>query len=237
MNNTRHILSIAFFLAFFIVGNVHGKKKLQKDTDGSKILKKITTGLEKCVKNQASIDNEKISPHITQCITATKNKKSILKNKKKTTKSFLKKVLKGIKNCLKSKMTKKTKKSKGNKNPRSKNKREKRSKRPSNAEEEMNQAFAKVSKCGDDVTDVGKKEKCECGRAEMSQSGTSSNARIFKGKETIQKQHPWYIFLQITYKDSLGKKFIGRLGGALISRKHFLTVAHAFFELHTKNKR
>ena len=237
MNNTRYIISIAFFCAFFIVGNIHGKKKLQKDTDGSKILKKITTGLEKCVKNQTSVDNKKISSHFTKCITATENKKSLLKDKKKTTKNFLKKVLKGISNCLKSKMTKKTKKPKDKKKPKSNNKREKRSKRPSNAEEEVNQALAKVSKCGDVVTDVGKVEKCECGRAEMTQSGTSSNARIFKGKETLEKQHPWYILIQISYKDSSGKTFSQHSGGALISRKHVLTVAHSFFELHTKNKR
>ena len=234
---TRLILSMAILLAFFIVGNVHCKKNLQKDSASNDILKKITTGLENCVKNQTKIDKGKITPHFTKCITAIQNKKSLLKDKKKTTKVFMKKVLKGITNCLKSKMTKKTKKTKDKKKPKSNNKREKRSKRPSNAEEEVNQALAKVSKCGDEVTDVGKEEKCECGRAEMTQSGTSSNARIFKGKETLEKQHPWYILIQISYKDSSGKTFNQHSGGALISRKHVLTVAHSFFELHTKNKR
>ena len=51
------------------------------------------TGLEKCIKNQASsIDDEKISPHFTKYILAIQNKRYLLKYKKKTIKVFLKKV-------------------------------------------------------------------------------------------------------------------------------------------------
>ena len=226
MNYTRQILPTAFFLAFFIVGNVHGKKKLQKNTDANKILKKITTGLGQCVKNQTSIDKEKITPHFTKCITAIENKKSLLNDKKKSAKGFLRKVFKVMTNCLKSKVTtKNTKKTNQKKKQGSKNKREKRSKRPSKAEEEMNQALAKIRKCGE----VTLEEKCECGRPVVHLSDTSTNARIFKGKEAIQKQYPWQLMLQMDFDNLAGEKKRKIFGGTLISRKHVLTVAHNFY--------
>ena len=61
----------------------------------------------------------------------------------------------------------------------SKKKREKRSKRPNKAEEEMNEAIAKIQRCGEvtiELKNVGEgeaasipKEKCECGRPEIHQ--------------------------------------------------------------------
>ena len=81
MNNIGQILSIAIFLAFFIIGNVHGKKKLQKNADGKKSLKEITNGLENCIKNQNKIDKEKIMPQFSKCITTIENKKSMIKRK------------------------------------------------------------------------------------------------------------------------------------------------------------
>ena len=241
---TKFILSMALLLAFFIIGNVYCKKKLNKDSTGDMILKKIKTGIENCVKNQTKIDKGNITPHFTKCITAIQNKKSLLKDKKKITKDFLKKVLKGILNCLKSKMTKNSNKLKGKKKPRSKNKREKRSKRPSNTDEEMNQALEKVSKCSDEVTDGGKSgaipipaEKCECGRAESNQRVDAlTNARIFKGKEVIQKQYPWQMLIHMKFKNIAGEMGYKEVGGTLISRKHVLTAAHNFYHLEDRTK-
>ena len=110
MINTRQILSIAFFLAVIIVGNVDGKKNFQKKPEGNISLKKITNGLENCVKDQNKSEKEKMMPQFSNCITTIKNKKSLLKHKNKITKSFFKKVFKGITNCLKTKMTKNAKK-------------------------------------------------------------------------------------------------------------------------------
>ena len=232
---TRLILSMAILLAFFIVGNDHCKKKLQKDTSGNNILKKITTGLENCVKNQTKID---------KCITVIQNKKSLLKDNKKTTKVFMKKVLKGITNCLKSKMTKMTKKPKRKKKPRSNNKREKRSKRPSNAAEEINQALAKVRKCGDEVTDAGTsgaipipEEKCKCGRAELNMRvNTLTHARIFQAKEAIQKQYPWQLLIHMKFENLAGIMGNKEVGGTLISRIHVLTAAHNFYHLEDRTR-
>ena len=76
-------------------------------------------------------------------------------------------------------MTKNAKKRNQMKKQGSKNKREKRSKRPSKAEEEMNEAIAKIQRCGEvtiELKNVGEgeaasipKEKCECGRPEIHQ--------------------------------------------------------------------
>ena len=245
MINTRQILSIAFFLAVIIVGNVDGKKNFQKKPEGNISLKKITNGLENCVKDQNKSEKEKMMPQFSNCITTIKNKKSLLKHKNKITKSFFKKVFKGITNCLKTKMTKNAKKRNQMKKQGSKNKREKRSKRPSKAEEEMNLALAKIQKCGEvtielkDVEGGGAisipEEKCECGRPEISLS-EASNARVFKGKEAIQKQIPWQIMIQMKFKDLAGEDDNSISGGTLISRKHVLTAAHNFFYIEDMTK-
>ena len=240
MINTRQILSIAFFLAVIIVGNVDGKKNFQKKPEGNISLKKITNGLENCVKDQNKSEKEKMMPQFSNCITTIKNKKSLLKHKNKITKSFFKKVFKGITNCLKTKMTKNAKKRNQMKKQGSKNKREKRSKRPNKAEEEMNEAIAKIQRCGEvtiELKNVGEgeaasipKEKCECGRPEIHLSDTSTNARIFKGKEAIRKQFPWQILIHMKFKNVRGEEENTMSGGTLISRKHVLTAAHNFYD-------
>ena len=77
MINTRQILSIAFFLAVIIVGNVDGKKNFQKKPEGNISLKKITNGLENCVKDQNKSEKEKMMPQFSNCITTIKNKESL----------------------------------------------------------------------------------------------------------------------------------------------------------------
>ena len=73
--------------------------------------------------------------------------------------------------------------------------------------------------------------KCECGKAEY-----SSNARIFNGMPAFEKQFPWQLLIWVSYKDDKGKKWKGKAGGALISRKHILTVAHAFYEIDDNSR-
>ncbi len=67
--------------------------------------------------------------------------------------------------------------------------------------------------------------KCECGKAEY-----PSNARIFNGMPAFEKQFLWQLLIWVSYKDDKGKKRKVKAGGTLISRKHFLTFAHAFYE-------
>ena len=66
--------------------------------------------------------------------------------------------------------------------------------------------------------------KCECGKAEY-----SSNARIYNGKTAFEKQFPWQMLIQVTYNNDMGEERNPRAGGILISRKHVLSVAHAFY--------
>ena len=59
MINTRQILSIAFFLAVIIVGNVDGKKNFQKKPEGNISLKKITNGLEIVLKTRIRVKKKR----------------------------------------------------------------------------------------------------------------------------------------------------------------------------------
>ena len=158
-------------------------------------------------------------------VTSSSNTKSLSKDKKKTTKAFLKKVFKGISDCLKSKNKKdKTK---------TKKKQQKRPKRSKDFAEEMKRIDEEMKKMNlllkkindpKDLEECGR-EKCECGKAEYS----SNNARIYNGKTAFEKQFPWQMLIQVTYNNDKGEERNPRAGGILVSRKHVLSVAHAFY--------
>ena len=99
-------------------------------------------------------------------------------------------------------------------------------------DEEMKKINLLLKKINDqkDLEACGK-EKCECGRAEY-----SSNARIFNGNAAFEKQFPWQMLIQVAYIDDKDQKRKSRSGGTLISRKHVLTVAHAFYELEDDSR-
>ena len=61
-------------------------------------------------------------------------------------------------------------------------------------------------------------------------SNTSTNARVFKGKEAIRKQFPWQILIHMKFKNVRGEEENTMSGGTLISRKHVLTAAHNFYD-------
>ena len=214
---------LTLFLHFWV--NIHGKKKLEnKIVVQNDILQKITISLEKCVRKDKTISKKEIPPQFKKCLKEMKKQKSLSKDKKKTTKAFLQKVIKGITNCLKSKNKKdKTK---------TKKKRQKRSKKSKDFADEMKRIDEEMKKMNlllkeindhKDLEACGR-EKCECGKSEH-----SSNARIYNGKTAFEKQFPWQLLIQVTYKNDKGEEQNPRAGGILVSRKHVLTVAHAFF--------
>ena len=75
--------------------------------------------------------------------------------------------------------------------------------------------------------------KIKCGKKR-----TNSTARIYRGKDATKNMFPWYIDLEINLLDPKNQNsflnFQG--GGALISKKHILTVAHSFYPNYEKEK-
>ena len=227
--------TITFLFVVYFIEDVYGKKKLEKKIifhQNDNILQKITVSLEKCVKKDKIISKKGILPPIfKKCLKKMKKQKSLSKDKKKATKASLKKVIKSINECLKSKNKKKDQ-------TKSKKKQQKRSKRSKNFAEKMKGIDEEMEKMNlllkkiDDHKDLEAcgKEKCECGKSEH-----SSNARIYNGKTAFEKQFPWQLLIQVTYKNDKGEEQNPRAGGILVSRKHVLSVAHAFF--HEKDSR
>ena len=119
------ILLVAFLIICQIFVYVNGKKSKNKSSDQQKLLKEITTGIEKCVKNDKNID-KKEKAKFNKCLTGFKNQKNTLDQKDKSAKSILKKVVKNIVKCLKPKKSKNAKNSKDKKNKSSNKKRQKR---------------------------------------------------------------------------------------------------------------
>ena len=66
-------------------------------------------------------------------------------------------------------------------------------------------------------------------------SGKIGNTRIYKGKNASKDRFPWYIDLTLEYPEIKNpddsEKGTWKGGGALISKKHILTVAHIFYPL------
>ena len=222
---------LTLFLYFLV--NVHGKKNKSKDKKSSiqnvDTLQKIATNLEKCMIIDKTISKKKVPSQFRKCLKDTKKQKSLSKDKKKTTKSFLKKVINSISNCIKSKNKKKKTNSK-------KKKRQKRSKnfaqKMRRIDEEMKKINSRLQKISNHKDlEACAREKCECGRVEY-----SSNARIFNGDAAFEKQFPWQVLIQVAYINDKDQKKTTRSGGSLISRKHILTVAHAFYELEDDSR-
>ena len=218
-------IMLTLFLHFW-VSNIHAKKnKSQKKiVFQSDALQKITMSLERCVKKDKTISKKGILPHqFKKCLKKIRKQKSLSKDKKKTTQGFLKKVTKSISECLKSKGKKKDQtKSKKKRSKRSKNFAEK---MKGGIDEEMKKMNLLLKKINDhkDLEACGR-EKCECGKSEY-----SSNARIYNGKTAFEKQFPWQMLIQVTYNNDKGEERNPRAGGILVSRKHVLSVAHAFY--------
>ena len=117
------ILLMTFLIVCLLFVYVNGKKSKNKLSEQQKILKEITNGIEKCVKNDKNI-NKKEKPLFNKCLTGFKKQTNTLDPKDKSTKTILRKVVKNLKKCLK---PKKSKKSKDKKNKTSNKKRPKRS--------------------------------------------------------------------------------------------------------------
>ena len=137
------ILLVAFLIVCQIFVYVNGKKSKNKSSDQQKVLKEITTGIEKCAKNDKNIDKKEITK-FNKCLTG-------FKKQKKSAKSILKKVVKDIIKCLKSKKSKNTKNSKDKKGKLPNKKRQKRSgrgepeKRPPSGK--LDDFIAKIQRC------------------------------------------------------------------------------------------
>ena len=65
------------------------------------------------------------------------------------------------------------------------------------------------------------KPKCNCGLP----TSKTRNDRIFRGQDALPYQYPWQIFMEIKVKNRAFQN-----GGVLVSNKHILTNAHAFYE-------
>ena len=228
--------TITFLFVVYFIEDVYGKKKLEKKIiffENDNILQKITVNLEKCVKKDKIISKKGILPHqFKKCLKKMNKQNSLSKDKKKTTKAFLKKVIKWISDCLKSKNKKKDK----TKNMKKQQKRSKRSKnfaeKMKEIDEEMKKMNLLLKKINDhkDLEACGR-EKCECGKSEY-----SSNARIYNGKTAFEKQFPWQLLIQVTYNNDKGEEQNPKAGGILVSRKHVLSVAHAFYHEKDSSK-
>ena len=134
---------MTFLIVCQLFVSTNGKKSKNKSSEQQNLLKEITSGIEKCVKNDKNIDkNEKAKFNI--CLTGLKKQKNTLAPKDKSTKIIFKKVIKDIIKCLK---PKKSKISKGNKNKTSNKKRQKRAPPPKRkGDKEPEGVIAKLEK-------------------------------------------------------------------------------------------
>ena len=83
---------LTLFLYFLV--NVHGKKNKSKNKNNIQnvdTLQKIATNLEKCMIMDKTISKKKVPSQFRKCLKDTKKQKSLSKDKKITTKSFLEK--------------------------------------------------------------------------------------------------------------------------------------------------
>ena len=71
------------------------------------------------------------------------------------------------------------------------------------------------------------KTKCECGIPLSASKKAPKNARIFNGQDATQMQFPWQVLLEIKAKIN-GSTLFG--GAVLVSKKHILASAHAFYD-------
>ena len=83
-------------------------------------------------------------------------------------------------------------------------------------------------------------KKCECGII----PNKTKNARIFRGIDATIDSYPWYVLIELRFfkspkwlsklkdilKESSGKFM--QTSGALVTRRHVLTVAHQFYDLN-----
>ena len=74
------------------------------------------------------------------------------------------------------------------------------------------------------------KTKCECGIPLPASKKTQNNARIFNGKDAAPKQFPWQVFFEIKVKKDDNSIDYSAGGAVLVSKKHILTCAHAFYD-------
>ena len=133
------ILLIAFLIVCQLFVSTNGKKSKNKSSEQQNLLKEITSGIEKCVKNDKNID-KKETTKVNKCLTGFKKQKNTLDQKDKSAKSILKKVVKNIVKCLKPKKSKNTKNSKDKKTKLPNKKRQKRA----DANEEHQEAIARL---------------------------------------------------------------------------------------------
>ena len=108
------ILLMVVLIVCQLFVSTNGKKSKIKSSDQQKLLKEITTDIEKCVKKDKNIDKKELTK-FNKCLVGFKKQKNTLDQKNKSTKSTLKKVAKDIIKCLKPKETKNTKKCKDKK--------------------------------------------------------------------------------------------------------------------------
>ena len=64
------------------------------------------------------------------------------------------------------------------------------------------------------------KPKCNCGLP----TSKTRNDRIFRGHDALPHQYPWQILMEIKVKNNVFQN-----GGVLVSKRHILTNAHAFY--------
>ena len=153
----RKILFMAFLIVWQLFIFANGKKSKHKSSEQQKLLKEITNGIEKCVKNDKNID-KKEKPLFNKCLTGFKKQKNTLGPKDKSTKSILKKVVRNIIKCLK---PKKSKNSKDKKNKLTNKKRPKRAPPKRKGDEEKPEGvLAKLEKI--DTGDASSTTNPEC---------------------------------------------------------------------------
>ena len=102
------ILLVAILIICHLFVYANGKKSKNKSSKQEKALKEITTGIEKCVKNDKNI-GKKERAKFRKCFTGFQKQKNTLNPKDKSSKIILKKIVKGIVKCLKPKKSKNSK--------------------------------------------------------------------------------------------------------------------------------
>ena len=88
------------------------KTNKNKSKKPKKMLKEITTALEKCADQSNKSENKKLTPSFKKCLSGMKTQKNFLNKKDKSMKDIFKKVVNNLFECLKP--SSKSKKSKKN---------------------------------------------------------------------------------------------------------------------------